>query len=235
MRAVDGGRGFLRAAMNARLAVLAALLALVAGCSSTPEPTAVPTFPAPAQQSGPPGAAEDADGAIPDDCGRILTAGDLEALLGLPLGTVSLRTIRGVPEPSVRRTERVSCDYTVGPGRGRPLLDIRVSAYVDDAAATAQWRVNVAAESGEQREVPLGSASAVLFERSGEASLLVAHRAMNLTAVLPDQPLPGGRSRGDVLIDLALRVLPSVSTATPATVRPGQQAATGTDQTGTPS
>jgi hypothetical protein len=29
--------------------------------------------------------------------------------------------------------------------------------------------------------------------------------------VLPDQPLPGGKSRADALVDLALRVLPSVA------------------------
>jgi hypothetical protein len=191
------------------------LAILLSACSSEPDPTAVPTFSAPAPSSPSP-AAGDTSGAVPDDCGRILAPGDLEALLGLPLGSVGVRTILGVAQPSVGRTERTSCDYTGGPQR-RPLLRINVTAYADSAAAAAQWRVNSAAESGTRRDVPFGSASAALFERRGEAALLVAHSAVNLTVVLPDQPLPGGRNRGDVLVDIALRVVPSVS-VTPASV-----------------
>jgi hypothetical protein len=82
--------------------------------------------------------------------------------------------------------------------------------------------------------VPLGSASAALFERRGEAALLVAHGAMNLTAVLPDQSLPGGRSRDDVLVDLALRMLPSVTVSSAAT-RAGQRIPAGAGPTGTAS
>jgi hypothetical protein len=215
MRGVDGGRTTLRAAVAGTLVVLTALLALLTGCSSGPAPTAVPTFPGPEQQEGGPTTGPgNADGAIPDDCTRVLAGDELEAVLGLPLGSVRVRTILGVAEPSVRRTERTSCGYTSGPGRGIALLDINVSGFVDDAAAAAQWRINSAAESGERRDVPLGSASAVLVERLGESVLLVAHGASNVTLVLPEQPLPGGRSRGEVLVDIALRVLPSVS-ATP--------------------
>jgi hypothetical protein len=42
---------------------------------------------------------------------------------------------------------------------------------------------------------------------------MVVHEVSNLTLVLPGQPLPGGRAPADVLVDLALRVLPAVSTA----------------------
>jgi hypothetical protein len=48
---------------------------------------------------------------------------------------------------------------------------------------------------------------------------MVAHSTSNLTLVLPDQPLPGGKTRVDALVDLALRVLPAVSTD-PATAPP---------------
>ena len=41
--------------------------------------------------------------------------------------------------------------------------------------------------------------------------------------MLPDQPLPGGKSRADALVDIALRVLPSVS-ITPTSAPPTQQA-----------
>lgn len=213
MRGSGGGR-FVHTALVAVAGALTVALtvALVACGAPEAEPIAVPTFPSPAGQAGPAGPGGD-DGALPDDCGRIFAPADLEALLGLPLGSVGVRTTLGVPQPSVGRTERVSCDYTRagGPGKGRFLLDLNASAYVDPAAARGQWQVNVDAEPGDHRDVPIGAASAVLIERRGEAVLMVAHAASNLTLVLPDQPLPGGRSRGDVLVDLALRVLPAVS------------------------
>ncbi len=221
MRGAGGSRG-VRCAARALLA--AALVMVVAACgTSEAEPTAVPTFPT-ADGPGPAATAADDGRVIPVDCGRILGAPDLEAVMGLPLGSVALRTTIGLGQPAVGRLERVSCRYTrVGEGGGRPLLDVNATAYRDEAAASAQWRVNVEAESGERRDVPLGSAPAVLFEKRDKAMLMVAHSTSNLTLVLPDQPLPGGKSRADALVDIALRVLPSVS-ITPTSAPPTQQA-----------
>ena len=50
----------------------------------------------------------------------------------------------------------------------------------------------------------------MLVERPDEALLMVVNGADHLTLVLPNQPLPGDRARGDALVDLALRVLPAV-------------------------
>jgi hypothetical protein len=221
MRGAGGGR-----AARALLAVALALA--IGGCgTSEAEPTAVPTFPTAAEQ-GPATTAADDGRVIPADCGRILGAPDLEAVMGLPLGSVAVRTTIGVPQPAVGRTERVSCRYTrVGDGGGRPLLDANATAYRDAAAAAAQWQVNVRAESGERRDVQLGSAPAVLFEKRGQAVLMLAHSTSNLTLVLPDQPLPGGKSRADALIDLALRVLPSVSVTPTSAALPEQAPCTG--------
>jgi hypothetical protein len=209
MRGAGGGCGVRRAA---RAALAAGLAVAISACGAPgAEPTAVPTFPTPVAEDGPAAGLGDDGRVIPADCGRILGAPDLEAVLGLPLGSVAVRTTVGVAQPAVGRTERVSCRYTrVGAG-GRPLLDVNATAYRDAAAASAQWRVNVEAESGERRDIPLGSAPAVLFEQRGQAMLMVAHSTSNLTLVLPDQPLPGGKSRADALVDLALRVLPAVS------------------------
>ena len=212
----------MRAARALPAVVLAVVLALAfQACGvSDPEPIAVPTFPEPAEDGGSSTPPSEEGGVVPDDCVRILAAPDLEAVLGLPLGTVSVRTTIGVPAPSVGRTERVTCDYSrVGEGRG-PLLNVNATAYVAPDAALAQLRTNVDAESGEPREVPLGSASAAIFEKDDEAVLMVAHATSNLTLVLPNQPLPGGRSRVDVVVDLALRVLPAV-TAVSTTSAPG--------------
>jgi hypothetical protein len=226
MRGADRRYGFFGAGL------VAAVIALTACASSSAERTEVPTFPTDAQAMA--SAVPNADqGALPDDCARILTIGDLEAVLGLPLGSVDVRTTRGVPEPSVSRTERVACKYdgtAGGPARGRTLLDVNSSAYGDPEAAAKQWRVNAEAEEGDRRELPIGSASAVLVERRDEAVLMVVNGTTNLTLVLPNQPLPGGRPRGDALVDLALRVLPAVSapvTAPPPTPPPPPGTAVG--------
>ena len=170
------------------------------------------------------------EGAIPDDCERLLAAGELNALLGLPLDTVTVRSTLGVAEPSVGRTERVACRYTTkaaGPARGRPLLMLNAASYTSPDAASQQWRRNADIEDGVHRDLPIGSAGAVLVERGGEALLSVVYGPATLTLILPDQPLPGGRPRTEALVDLALRVLPAVApparaaaTTTPPAPRP---------------
>lgn len=217
-RSMRGAKGRL-GALGTGLVVVALALC---GCATTAaEPTEVPTFPTSAEVSGTTVPEAD-DGVLPNDCAEILPAGDLEAVLGLPLGSVGMRTTIGVPEPSVGRIERVACRYFGtggGPARGRTLLDINASAYSDADASAKQWRVNADAEDGGRRDLAIGSASAVLVERRGEAVLMVVNGGTNLTVVLPDQPLPGNRPRADALVDLALRVLPAVST-TPTPLAP---------------
>ena len=217
MRRAGGGRA-------ARALLAGALALVIGGCgTSDAESTAVPTFESSAEV-GPATTATDDGRVIHADCGRILGAPDLEAVMGLPLGSVAVRTTIGVPQPAVGRTERVSCRYTrSGDGGGRPLLDINATAYRDQAAAYAQWQVNVKAESGDRRDVPLGSAPGVLFEKGDKSMLMVAYSTSNLTLVLPEQPLPGDKTRADALVDLALRVLPSVA-VTPTSSAPPEQA-----------
>lgn len=200
----------------ARGVVLAVVLLLAAACSSSPPTTPLPAFPtAPAVESaGGPGTP---DGSIPTDCGGMLAVDDLNALLGLPIGSVAARTTIGVPEPSVGRTQRVACRYSLVPGRGT-LLDLNAARYSDAEAASRQWSVNADAESGERRDLSIGAARAALFERAPETVLMVTYDDDTLTFVLPEGPRPEGRTRADVLIDLALRVLPTVGPVTTAAV-----------------
>lgn len=206
--------------------LLMVLLGLVvaAGCASTDvETTAVPTFAVSAgTASGQPGE-PDRNGALPTECGELLSAADLGALLGLPLDSVTVRTTIGIAEPSVGRTERVACRYSgTGTARGA-LLDINVARYTDAAAAAAQWGKNTGVEDGTRRDLSIGAAPAVSFDRPRESVLMVTFDDDTLTFVLPEGPRPGGRPRGDVLVDLALRVLPVVGpprTAEPAVPSP---------------
>lgn len=218
----------MRTGVGPVMAVVLAL-AMVTACSGPASSTAVPTFPSPAAAGdGSPLAGSD-QGAVPDRCEPLLGTADLGALLGLPLDSVELRTTVHVPQPAVGRTERIACRYTGAGSVKGTLLDLDVSAYADPRAASEQWRVNVESEDGERREVPLGSASAVLVERPREAVLRVVHGASNLTFLLPDRPLPVGRSPADTLLDLALRVLPVVAPAPapgPASAVPARAADT---------
>lgn len=199
-----------------RRGTCAALLAVaLAGCAGAPETVPVPTFPGPeaAEISSAAGAP---DVGLPDDCEPVMPAADLVALLGLPLGSVAVRTTVGVPEPSVGRVERVACRYTgtFGRARGATVLELNAGRYVDDASATRQWRLNAAAEQGSRRSVPLGSADAMVIERPDGAVLTVVNRDVALTLTLPTgAPRPPGRSPADTLIDLALRVLAVVTPA----------------------
>jgi hypothetical protein len=198
------------------MAVIAVVLVLaVAGCGGPGQDgPSVPTFPSTDLAVGPAGVgtAED-EGVLPDDCARLITAEDLDALLGLPLDSVALRTTHHVGSPSVGRTERVACDYGGQGSVHGQLLQLDVSAYTDAQAAAAQWRLNSDAEDGTRSDIPIGEASAVLVERRGEAVLRVVHGNANLAFVLPARKLPEGRSPRDVLVDLALRVLSAVDGA----------------------
>lgn len=186
---------------------------LVAGCAQPVQSTDLPSFPGPvatAEAVSTPGGR----GVVPDDCTRVLAPPDLGAVLGLPLGSVGVRTTVGVPAPAVRRTERVDCSYTMAPA-GRPLLLVRAAAYADDAAARAQWLINADVEQGERSDVPIGAASSVLVQRPDETVLTVVYGRGTLTLTLPARPLPGAHAPGDVLVDLARRALPTIARAAP--------------------
>jgi hypothetical protein len=204
--------------------VVALTSAALAGCGSAagqPGALPVPTFPATAERATANGGPTD-QGRLPDDCTRVLGGNDLGALFGLPLDSVAVRTTIGTPAPSVGRTERLACQYTRSGGARDGLLDLNIGAYTDADAATKQWRTNVTAEDGAHRDVALGGAHGVLVERSQEAVLMVANGAETLTFVLPDRIRIRDLSAGDTLVDLALRVLPTVAAAAtpPPTVPP---------------
>lgn len=208
-----GGTGRVAATVLA----VALWVVTVAGCAQPVTGPALPTFPVSVNSSVTRAPGGPGHGAVPHDCGRLITVSDLGALLGLPLDSVAVRSTVGVPAASVGRTERLDCSYT-GTAGGRSLLSLNAAAYATPDAAAAQWKLNTAAEDGTRRDVPIGAAKAVLVERPGEALLTVLYGSGTLTFMLPDRPLP--RDRADVLVDLALRVLPGIADTAPAPSTP---------------
>ncbi|NMH96142.1 hypothetical protein [Pseudonocardia acidicola] len=187
------------------------------GSSAGRQTLPVPTFadPTPAAAAG---SAAKHDGVLPDDCGQLLSAADLAALLAQPLDSVVIRTVRGVPEPSVGQTGRLGCTYTSmnGPAKGTTLLVLNVRRYTDAAAATRQWKLNTDAErAGEANssDLSIGTAPAVLLQRANGAVLLVVHGGDALTFQLTGPP--PGRTAQDTLVDLTQRVLPQVAASAP--------------------
>jgi hypothetical protein len=218
------------------MGVAVALMSVgLVGCGSAagePGTLPVPTFAPTAETATANGRPID-QGRLPDDCTRVLTGNDLGALFGLPLESVAVRTTIGTPAPSVGRTERLACQYMRSGSAREGLLDVNIGAYTDADSAARQWRTNVAAEDGAHRDVALGGARGVLVERPKEAVLMVANGAETLTFVLPERIRIRDLSAADTLVDLALRVLPTVSgaaapppapTAAPTTAPAGPRA-----------
>ncbi|MFR9801264.1 hypothetical protein ACL02T_03055 [Pseudonocardia sp. RS010] len=199
------------------VAMLAVGLGVLTGCSTATgqETLPVPTFTESAEAAS---GSEPTKLALPEDCSAFLAPDDLGALFARPLGSTALRTIRGIPEPSVNRTERIGCRYTEsGAGGGNTLLDINVGRYTDADAARRQWQLNTNAErsDGRSRDLSIGAAPAVAVERPTETVLAVVYGVDTLTFVLPVSARAPG-APVDRLVDLALRVLPKDGATQPA-------------------
>ena len=213
----------------ARRAAVLAGMAIVSSCAAAPPATQLPTFAVAGTTTAAVAGAADT-GVLPTDCERLLKVADLGALLGKPLDSVAVRSTVGVPAPSVGRTERLDCAYTATGPAGAALLNLNAAAYSDPASASAQWRLNAAAEDGERRDFPIGAASAVLVRRAQEMLLTVVYGAGTLTFVLPQPAQPANRAPGDVLVDMALRVLPAVPRVAPASTSPAPTPGPGSAQ-----
>lgn len=193
--------------------------------SRTPPALAVPTFTAPAGQSEPVPAVAPRSTLLPTDCADVLTGPvDASALLGQPTGSVAVRTVMGMPAPSVGILERVSCGYQRA-GQGVPAMQLGLAAFDDRPSAAAQRLRNVAAERGDTRAsspVALGEATAVLLTQPTRSLLMVDYDRFTVTASLVHGVVPDDQV-GPVLVDLVRRVLPTLAppaARAPAPVEP---------------
>ncbi len=206
----------------------ALVLAGATACSSAPVVVPVPTFPSAEPSASATAAARETGRLLPADCEELLGHDELTALLGLPLGSVAVRTVQGVPSPSVGRLERMTCTYTVSPGAPPPqgvVLEMVAGAYRDVGSARDQHERNVAVQQGGElspARPELGSAAAALVHRDAEDVLLTSSDAITLDLTLADRPAP--LPPADLLVDLARRVLarlvPDQAEAAPGPLSP---------------
>lgn len=200
-----------------RAAAAATLALLAAACSSESQLATppIPTFPGPgaaAPTSAPPSRST----LVPTDCNQILSKDELPNLLGLPLGTVDVRSLRDVPAPSVGRLERVTCTYTStgGPGaapQGSQVLKLLTSGYNSPDAALSQVAVNNQVLQGEGVtgvDTPIGAARGTFFSDPDGPILVVAYRQVTVSLTLTRGGNLSADQQRSLLVDLAQRVLP---------------------------
>jgi hypothetical protein len=196
--------------------VALALTALLTGCSQGSELATppIPTFPGPGAAAATSAPAPRST-LVPIDCNQILSKDDLPNLLGLPLGSLDVRSLRDVPAPSVGRLERVTCTYTSNGGAGAPgpgtqVLKVLASGYSTPEAAQAQVVVNnkVEQSSGVSGvDTPIGAAVGTFFSDPDGPILVVAYRRVTVSLSLNRDSLSADQARS-VLVDLVQRVLP---------------------------
>jgi hypothetical protein len=195
------------------------------GCAQKPGPVAVPTFSSPPSTSVTP-VARGTDPGLPVDCEEFLGRDETAELFGLPLDSVSVRTVLGRPSLSVGRVERVDCVYTLtvvpGPNPAGVVLRMTVGRFADGAAARDQHERNVVdQQTGAARStrVELGDAAATLVRRGREDVLLTRYGALTLDLDVPDRPHP--LDPADLLTDLARRILKRIPD--PSSTGPGDR------------
>jgi hypothetical protein len=225
-----------RVALLAGIALVGALLSGCATASGDPG-IAVPTFSAEDPAAAGSGAAS-IPIALPTDCAQLMDPEQAGALFGQVLGTVSVQSVRGVPQPAVNRTERTACTYRAGGqeqafggagarNSGPVLYQLNIGRYGDTASATRQWQLNANAERSDataSRDITVGSVPGVLIERPDETTLAMVYGVDTLTFVLPVAAPGQNRAAAETLLDLAQRILPALTPTQPPAARPAAPA-----------
>jgi hypothetical protein len=216
-------------------AVGVVVLTGAAACGAAPAVVPVPSFPAVAAPTTSPPAGSDPGRGLPADCEQLLGHDELPELLGLPVGSITVRIVLGVPAPAVGRLQRMDCTYTVTDPNAPPLgvvLQMSVGLYRDAAAARDQHDRNVADEqvgASSSRQPHLGAATATVVQRGAEYVLLTTYGRLTVDFDLAPraEPLPPE----DLLTDLARRVLSRLTSSRPDDV-PGPAGPPGGAATG---
>jgi hypothetical protein len=114
---------------------------------------------------------------LPGGCDQILPFTDLDQALGRPLFGQT-RFVKGVAEPGIGRTGRVTCQYGLAAnGRGPALLEVGVSTYKDADSAASRISASVAAlraNATSQKTATVAGQQATMVGTKTDYNLVVA-------------------------------------------------------------
>jgi hypothetical protein len=177
------------------LAVLAAAGCSSGGTSAAPSGSATPSGTASGSGTATPTPTSTAE-ALPGSCQGLLPVIDLDEALGVPLVGQTVY-IKGVAEPKIKRTGRVTCRFGVTklPNKksSSPKLEVGVSTYADDAAATQRVATTVTDLRGQglrPTDVQVGGRPATVLAGGGGATLVVATGNRTVVITMVDQVVP---------------------------------------------
>ncbi|PSL57812.1 hypothetical protein B0I31_10123 [Saccharothrix carnea] len=188
--------------MSMRATVLAAMVVLVcAGCAAVqPQPVAQPQIPTILPPTTISRVPQMVDRPIPDDCELVVPVELFHQKLGRELPG-ELKTIIGIPEPSLGRTGKIDCYYAVPerkPIAAAPVI-IGLAAYTDAPTAAARVEESVTAERQEGatvREVDVGKKKGQFVSTKDERLVMGSLGKTTFVAraklgVLPDDAIAG--------------------------------------------
>ena len=192
------------------VAVGAVVALLGAGCSGDEEPSTAPTSaPTSAPPAGDGGAASGSPPAsptpaaeLPTGCDSLLPFTDLDQALGRPLFGQTVFT-KGVAQPSIGRTGRVTCGFGVpAGGRGVPPVEVGVSTYTDVESASRRVQATVSqlrSIGASQAEATVSGLPATLLGTGTSFTVVLAQGARTV-AVTVQRRLGGGADRAAVAV-----------------------------------
>ncbi|WP_236594421.1 MULTISPECIES: hypothetical protein [Saccharothrix] len=185
-----------------RTAVLAAMVVLAsAGCAAVQtQPVAQPQIPTIVPPTSFSRIPQMTDRPLPDDCELVIPVELFNQKLGRELPG-ELKTIIGIPEPSLARTGKIDCYYGVPekqPIAAAPVI-IGLATYADEAAAGTRVAESVAAEREDGatvREVDVGKKKGQFISSKDERLVLgslgkTTYVARVKLGVLPDDAVAG--------------------------------------------
>ncbi|NUT52939.1 MAG: hypothetical protein HOV94_37475 [Saccharothrix sp.] len=188
--------------MSMRTAVVAAMAVLAcAGCAAvTPGPVAQPQIPTILPPTTITRIPQMTDRPLPDDCELVVPVEVLHQRLGRELPG-ELKTIIGIPEPSLGRTGKIDCYYGVPerqPLTAAPVV-IGLATYTDEPTASGRVAESLAAErqdGASVREVDVGKRKGSLVTTKDERLLMgwlgkTTFVARAKAGVLPDDAIGG--------------------------------------------
>ena len=189
------------------LVVVGLLVGLLGACSGDDEPEAAATSAPPepgangsASASPSPSATPAAD--LPTGCDSMLPFTDLDRALGRPLFGRTVFT-KGVPQPSIGRTGRVTCGYGLpANGRGAPPVEVGVSTYTDVESATRRVQATISqlrSTGATQAEATVSGLPATVLGTATSFTVVLAQGSRTIAVTL-QRSLRGNPDRAAVAV-----------------------------------